>query len=544
MSAKKKARKLSPAERARAAARAKAERETPVASTVVVGVLAALASFLLLGFSSLFPVLVVPLLAGTLVGLTVRSELRAAMTAAAGAAAGALVAGIAFQTDTFLGILQRMPDYANVDVTSTLYERFLLPLVQGGPMGTAFRGADGVVLLMAFVALLAGGTAFGVAWYVRQADAAPTRWIAWGAVGLIGVSFFFTAVSGTSTSGFAETMATEPAVGEYSFDPAINLKAVYLMRRGEDYYHALVDAAAGDARLIKGKSVVNGRIGYPSPANIREPFSFYLWTGISLVGGVQMVLYASILLCIVLMALFYLVLKPLLGYRALFVPMFVFPSLLLHTVWYNVLHPDWWATLALLFAAVFLALDRPIVCGAFLLAACLMRETMLLWAAVVFAIMCVRAWRERRWTVPLIYAGMFAAFVAEFVLHLRTAKDFIQTGASSTPFFAYISNNAGMGVIHKFLAPTSYLVLPYGFYSFPAYLLLPLGAAGFYFALADRPWARAATVGFIAAEALYYLTLGATSSYWGQHVMPLAIMGTAALLAVADRALPSVRAAG
>jgi hypothetical protein len=166
-----------------------------------------------------------------------------------------------------------------------------------------------------------------------------------------------------------------------------------------------------------------------------------------------------------------------------------------------------------------------------------MRETMLLWAVVLIAVAVVRAWRTREWRVPIVYAALTGVFLGAFLLHLSLAKDFIKSGAAATPFFQYITAIARSGLEHNFLQPTSYLGLPYGLFAFPLFPLLLTGIAGFVLVLADRPWARWAAAGYLAAEGLYYLTLGATSSYWGQHVMPLALIGTAALLAYADRAL-------
>jgi hypothetical protein len=84
------------------------------------------------------------------------------------------------------------------------------------------------------------------------------------------------------------------------------------------------------------------------------------------------------------------------------------------------------------------------------------------------------------------------------------------------------------------LKATSYLMLPYGFYAIPGFLFLPLGAAGLWSSTEPGSVERFALTAYTLSWLLISVLVGATSSYWGMDIMPLAVLGTALLLANAD----------
>jgi hypothetical protein len=520
----------------------KKDQPTQTVSVVLVAILGAVAFILLFGYSNFIPVLAVPLTVGVFVGVNVYPEIAATWAGAAAGGVGGLVAGLVFQMAPLVARLSQMPDYANPDVPASVYTGFLLPMIQANPINGAFAGSSGAVLLSALCALMTGAAAYATALVVRRSSSmeGARTWLAWAAVGLVAVAFVFTALSMTSVDGFQEQLNNEPRIGEYAFDPVINLKAIYLMG-GESYYLSYVDAAAGDSRLMKSNAVRDRKLfGVQSPMMVRQPGIFYVWRGLTTLGGGASILFASVLLCAGALGLAYHAFKPLLSFRALFVPMFLFPSLMMHTTWFNVLHPDWWAALAVLYSAMLLIRGREVAAVVFAMVAALTRETTISWLVVVFSVSVVMSFRKRAsWRLPVIGAGGFVLFAAAYVLHYFGARPLFGAidSAGSTTLGALLVGNFGRGLARNFLAPTSYMMVPYGLFTVQTWPFLALGIAGFWWGTRGTGLARWAICGYLTAFGVLFLTIGATSSYWGQQVMPLALVGTAALMSTTDEAL-------
>ena len=78
-------------------------------------------------------------------------------------------------------------------------------------------------------------------------------------------------------------------------------------------------------------------------------------------------------------------------------------------------------------------------------------------------------------------------------------------------------------------------MLPYGLDSFiPAYLA-PFGIVGLGVGLSRTPVARLVTTSYVTAMIAFFLVFGATSTYWGQIVNPLLVVGIMLLVVSLDR---------
>jgi hypothetical protein len=229
------------------------------------------------------------------------------------------------------------------------------------------------------------------------------------------------------------------------------------------------------------------------------------------------------------------------------------PFFILASSGFNVFQPEWWATLLLLGSVALLLRRMTLAAIALALVAMLFRETFALWLLVLAALLTVAAWRwSAPWRQALVAWCALAAGVAFFGVHVILAGAYISHPAIGS-VFGYLAGNVGQSLDVKFFSPMFYIGFPYalplagfgylgvGFDGVARLfaLVLPLGMAGCWVAFADEALARYATVAYLALFGLFFLAVGATGQYWGQNVIPLALVGTVALLASLDKAVDS-----
>ena len=503
-------------------------------NAVIAFMLGTIAFILLFGWDGVLPLLLVPLLVGAFTGLMSEDVREAALVGGGSGLLGSMLSVLFYQQDSFLAYLQKTNPAAMADVTGSLWSGFVLPLMKASPVNDSRVGPFVVV---AIGTLLTLGVSAGVSWLVaRLTDVHEKRWLGLLVILPLGLCLAATIFGGGSS--FVQSVSAEPADGTYAFDGVINVRTYYLVRGGMDYYHAIVRAAAGDSRLAKAGEIKNGKfVGYwgSSPTFIRQPAVFYFWAVVGYFGASGIV-WASLLLAIGLWTLWYWVLYPRLGQRALFVALALFPLCVVHMAWLNLFMPDWWAALMLGYSAALLVGRRFMAAAALALVAVLFREILVFWLAVLIAAACWQ-WLRKRLAVryPLAFGGAFVAFVLAYAAHyfLELPYQAAMTGNEGT--LGRLLTASAFPLSQKFFGPTSYLMFPYGDAVVPAFLLVLSGAAGFFLVIRDNELARTAIPAYLLIFLAFLFVVGASSSYWGQDLSLLAVTGTAVLLAGLDR---------
>lgn len=516
---------------------------------VGLGLAGAVGYALLWGYSAFVPVITVPFVVGAAVALCARRASEAAIIGAFAGFAGALLSVWAYPIDSAIAYLNSMPTYANNDIPLSLYQNFIVPLFKANLLNTSLTGGDGAVIAILLAILLTGGVAFGTSAFVAAKPSwgrlDTKRLLGGAAIALVAISFLVTAWR--FTPEFRGFLAVEPADKSYSFDPVINLRAYYLMLHGDDYYTAIVRAAQGDARLADGKHFTKeGKfsLGWGSTVPLRQPEIWYFWKFIAPGGGVALLVWAALAAAGFLIAA-YLALLPWVSYRALFAMFAVYPALMMGTVWLNILNPDWWATLLIMFSMLLVLRRQFIAAGVVALLAAIFREIFVLWLLALLVIAAVQALRSEKWRkTALVMLVLVLLFVPVYVAHYQKALTYVDTKAPLSAEGGFQRGlNMAIGLIKnpfdwKFLAPTSFLMYPYGSFRFPAWIFLPLGALGFWIALRKDKQVAFTLASYPTFWLVFYFVFGPTNSYWGQHVMPLAVMGTGILLAELHRFVP------
>jgi hypothetical protein len=494
-----------------------------------------LAYIMICGFTSFASPLVAGLLAGAFVGLSIATKREALIAGALAGFVGGLVSGVVFAEEVVVSFMNRMPPYANPDVSRALYVDALLPLLRGNWVNSAGLGGSAPWVLCLVAAVVVGGVAYGVSMFgSRTLGGVPARKLgAWVAIALLVLTFIDTASVAGAT--FKSGISQEPADNSYAYDGYIGLRAYYEMGKGQAYYPAMVRAAAGDARLIKDNAVVDGkfRSWAFSPSFIKMPYTFYLWRLVAPGGGGGIFSF-SVFVCGAILALSYWALSAYLDERAVLVPIVLFPVLLLGTVWANMTMTEWWAGLAGLIALLLMARRQLVAAAVVALAAALFREVMAI-ELVLFLVVAVWAWARGRGTgwrrAALVNAALLVVFFAAYALHYRSGIPYIAAADSGVTPLTMLQNSAVRPLDAKFLAPASYMMFSYGYFVLPGWTLLIAGLTGLAWTLRTDREAMLVCAGFVAFWLAFSFTIGATSSYWGQFYMPFAMVGTAALLA-------------
>jgi hypothetical protein len=486
-------------------------------------------------YNLLLPVVTVRLVVGLCAGLWNRRPGWAAVSGALANIAGSVTVLMVYERNAFVDwVRSDMPKYARQDTTDRPFQ-FILDTVAAHPLTIAQSRGQGLALALLLTVLTAGVAATVAWWRLRGDSSTRTALAAWMAAGLLASCFSYTAWVGSTE--FRALIAVEPPDRSYSFDPGFNLKTYHMMRRGVGFYDAYVYSISKDARQTDPAHFVDGKLAIWSPMMLRQPAAFFLWR---IVGArsADAILGLSIAACAMILLASFGVMKRYASNRALFVTVMLYPSLLLHTTWLNIFFPDWWAALSVL-ASVFLLLGRKYwAAGLVAFLAILFRSTAGAWMLVLI-VGAILLWRRGQpgWrSMAIGYGAGLVGAMGAFGLHYQSAKPYFAQSVLAKPFnlVDLLVPNAMAGIDWKVMSATSYLMQPYGLFLFPTVLMLPAASLGFWLALPRGTAKRFALTAYPSMMLAYYLTIGATSSYWGQLVMPVGIIGTALLVARAD----------
>jgi hypothetical protein len=506
---------------------------------LTVGIAAFLAFVVLYGWTAGLPLLVAPLLTGVFVALCLQAPAASALVAGSAGLLAAALSAVVYAMPAFYERAVAAPANTNTDIPNTLYV-LAGTLMAGNPLNTLPQ-PTGAFLLLLFGSVGTGAAAWGCATIVRSYQGDPVRLRRLIAAGLVAVQVFsygYTAV--TASSQMMAAVDQEPVEGTYRFDALIYLKAYYNMLHGQDYYTALVSAAAGDGRVMEEKGIRDGKSygGWLSgPAVIRRPTIFYVWKYLA-PGGGSGIIYLGIVLGMVGLAVTWWGVSPYLSYRAAFVPILVAPYVLFMTLSWNVLFPDFWAAL-LVACALALIMRRLWWAGAltFVVAAAV-RESIgpaLAVLAASLVVVWLRSGRGMEWLRRATYfAGGTALWLAFERVHDSLGAPFMAVPpVSSVDLLLALMKTRTFS--EKVIRPTQYLVFPYGFYSVPGLGMFLLAPLGFWAMLASRKDVRLAVVAYMVFWTAFLFVVGASSSYWGQIVMLPSLVGLGGLLMSADR---------
>lgn len=507
-------------------------------SYVVAGLGGAVIFMLLYNATAKIPLLLAPLVAGAFVAFVLESPVAAGIVGAAAGLVGAAIGATVSTQATWVALIQqaktRWPD-----VETNVYAA-ASNLVKGNPVNS-LGAAVVIVAGMLGTAAFAWGVAAALAQLKdRQMAARTSKILAIVIVVVLCLSFVYTAFS-VSADFISGTASKPPQPGAYGYDAVIYLKTYYNMRDGQGYYDALMNAASGDARVTSEKTVRSGKY-YPGgwiwgPAAIRRPTIFYVWKYLA-PGGGGAVIGLGVWLSALVLGLSYWGLMPYLGKRSIVGPVVLMPYLLWMSFGFNPFFPDYWAALFVL-ASIALVLRKQWIAGAVVMfVAAITRETMgpLLGVfALALAVVWVRDRANRKW---LVRAAVFAGLAVVWLVLERVHESI------GAPYFAFqytssaqmlLNLAATRTFVQKVILPTDYMMFAYGFFYVYGLVWLVVAPLGFWAALTPEREVRFSMLVYCGFWALFLVTLGATSSYWGQTIMPVFLLGSAMLLACGDR---------
>jgi hypothetical protein len=492
--------------------------------------LGVLAFVFLFGWVGLRPNITVPVLVGAFLGLLATDLVDSLVTGGIAGLCGSAIAAVVYHAHLFGAYLARISPAAKIDIGPYFQKGFVLPLIAANPVNHSRFGPVGVILTATVLTVVVSA---GVWWVVSRLSLRDSRWPGLVLIAALGVCLSWTLFA--HSTSFVQTIRVNPAPKSYAFDPIINLKTYYLMRGGMNYYDAIITAASGDKRINDVRNLKWGRDWtIVSPTRVRQPLVFYFW---ALVGHFDAtgILWASILLAIGVWVAWYWALFALLGQRALFVAFALFPLCVVHMAWFNLFHPDWWASLMLMYSAAFLVAKRFKTSAVFALLAAMCREVVVFYLLVVLAVGAVR-WLLKRESVRAVvpFAVALAVFVVAFGAHYLAEAPYIvlKSGGSTLAEIIQVSTRP---LSSKLFGPTSYLMLPYGDGVVPGFVVDVIGTLGLFFVLRRSGYARWALAGYLVFFLGFMAILGASSTYWGQDISALGVVGCAVLVAGLDR---------
>jgi hypothetical protein len=468
-----------------------AEGVTP-RTYAVVACAAFIAFGVLFGWTAEASLVVAPLLTGVFVGLCLHSPFASSLVAGGAGLLSGLVSAAVYAMPGLYERATASPPHTNSDIPTLLYQ-IVGTMMMRNPLNSLPQ-PTGLVLLLLCSSMGTAAAAWGCAMLLqvyRGDRNRLRRMVATGLVAVLCTSYMLTAVS--ASSEMLSYASQDPPAGTYAFDATVYLKTYYNMLRGEDYYTALLSAAAGDSRVMADTTT-----------GIRDGKSYGGW----LWGPAAMRRPAVALGAITLAAVFW-GLMPYLSYRAAFVATFVMPYVLFMTLSLNPFFPDFWAALLATCALALIMRRQWIAAAVTFLVAAAIRETLGPGLAVVSASLLVvwlRHGRGREWLV---------AYRSSLDILLETMQ---------TRSFAV-----------KVVRATQYLVFPYGFYYIPGGGTFVFAPLGFWAVLASRKDVRAVVLAYTLFWIAFVFIVGATSSYWGQVIMLPSLVGLGGLLMSADR---------
>jgi hypothetical protein len=473
------------------------------------------------------PMLTTPLIVGACVGLWCGTVADAAIAGVASGLLGSWLCVVFYRFDAFSGYMSHLSNAGTADLPGAWADNVLKPMIELNPVNNSAIPSAG---LIAICTLIAGASALAIHAAVSRMKR-PLDERVWGVLVIVALGACLSITTFTTAGWMVRDASIDPAPKTYGFDPIINLKAYYLMRGGMNYYDAIIRAAQGDLRINDIKNGKWGRDwGIISPTHIRQPEIFYLWTAVGYFGA-SGIFWAALLLAIGICLAWYWALYPTLGQRALFIPLALFPMFTLHIEGPNLFHPDWWAAMMLLLSAAFLIRERFTEAAVFAFLSIIFREVFLFYVLVVLAVATV-LWVRRKLSgrVVLGFAVALGVFALAYAAHYFAEAPYIVIKNQGSTLSTILSFQ-GLPLELKLFGPTSYLMFEYGSGVVPGVVLAVVGLVGLYWSTRGSRVAQFALPLYVLLFLVFLAAVGASSSYWGQDIMPLAIAGCAALLA-------------
>lgn len=438
----------------------------------------------------------------------------AIVTGALGALVG-LVGGILgtvlLNTQSYVRYVETMPQNTSVDIVPRLLQSTVFKLVLANPVNQ-FE----IPVFIFLATLLTGCFAFSVTLIRRLPDPRFEGYVPAVIVSILCLVMLSTAMR--ATPDFRGEMATEPADLYYNHDTVIYKKTYYLMA-DQGFYESYLEAAANDSRVSAEGSVRDGKFySYIlSPLYFRTPTIFYFWRLFTF-GNAVGIFYWGLLASVGLLVLSYSAGRELIGQKALLLTAVLVPYLLMGNIWLNLFFPDWWAALALT-AGIFFWLRKSFwpSAAAFLAAGAFREITVgFLFLFLLFALLSEKKAR-------VSFGVAVGVFLAVYPFHYLKAAQFIVNSAGSVETIT-----SRLSMTH-FMPTSSYLNFPYGFFIWPSYIMMAL-------AVLVWAWRRRFDMLILTLLAFPYFAY-ASSSYWGQHLMPLIIFSSFMIFAIGPQAL-------
>lgn len=405
---------------------------------------------------------------------------------------GSLIAVTALMPADFVSYAQRMPANVNVDITSSLYKTLYALTLSN--QANNFGGPAFILLTTALTA----GFSLGLGFVARN----YRQYVSWALVGLTCLILVTTVFQ--ATGEFRQAISGEPPNLGYAYDGVIYLKTFYRMA-DKDFYVGYVEAAANDSRVNKEKAVRNGKFyGYVgSPFYFRTPIVFYFWR-IFAFGSAVGILYLGIISALGVIVLSYLAGKRLVGESGVFMSVALVPYLIVGLIWYNLFFPDWWAALALTAGIFFWIREQYRPAAALFLVAAAFREVVF----VFLLVFLVSAFVYKK-AARLPFGAAAVLFLLVYPVHFFYAKRFIALQGQE------VSGIVSRLLPKNLIPASSYQMFPYGYFLWPAFLLVAVAAIA---------WAlkRRYDLFALCVMAVPYFAY-ASSSYWGQHLLPVIV---------------------
>jgi hypothetical protein len=491
---------------------------------------------MLWGWEGIAPLLVVPALVGCAIGLSSKMRADAALSGLVGGTVGTALAAWTYTPERILVALNSMPGWMFENITDVTFTEYMRPMWMATAPVSAYLAHRSLVPMLLAGIMLVPAFALGASELrLRPKTARLGSWMPWVVV-LLAASCLVASVGGATPAWFAGLNGPWTP-GTYFSDMAQNIRTNEIMRdEHKGYYTAYIEAFAQDGRAGFSDQVAEGKFKTGSAAMIRQPAMLYLWRLITLAAPGAAIGWVSVVLGAAMIPISYWGLRRAIGTRALFVGFMVFPGLALWSATAISLEPEWWGVLCLLGAFFALVRRKTVLSLVLAFAAVLFRETTGVWLLVAIGLFSGLAVADRRWwRLAAVAAGLLAANVLAFWLHVQVGSTHIIHPTEASTLGAYLASSYAKGFAVRSLAPLSYLMLPYGLNAFPPVALLPLALVGFWVGLARAPLARLQVTGYVATFAAYLLAIGATSSYWGMIVTPFIVIGAALLAVSLDR---------
>ena len=328
------------------------------------------------------------------------------------------------------------------------------------------------------------------------------RFASWALVALI--CLLFTNAVFQATGNFRQHVAEEPPDLSYRYDGVVYLRTFHRMAE-KDFYTGYIEAAAGHQGVARDRNVRDGKFyGYVhSPFYFRTPTAFWLMRILTF-GNAVGVIYLGIISALALLVLSYLAGKSLIGESGVFLTIVLVPYMVAGSVWHNLFFPDWWAAIALTAGILFWLRQQFWLSAMTFLLASGFRE-IVFWVLIVFLIFTLVFKKEAR----LQFALATGLFVAIYPWHYFKASGFI--GLEGQEISSIVSRVSSA----NFSYSSSYMTYVYNFFFGPTFIIMLIALVVWY-------WKRRYDMLALTALAFPYFAY-ASSSYWGQHLLPFII---------------------